>query len=98
MNVVELLRQTDKIAGAVVVGVEERLDVHLVDDRILVPERIVLERDGYRLTRHRTVHHRHCTVHHRTSLPALGATTTPVATENNRTLSRSVRVVARRRR
>ena len=40
-DVVELGDQPGEIADAVVVGVEERLDVQLVDDRVLVPERIV---------------------------------------------------------
>ena len=42
LQVVELLRQPLEIADAVVVAVEERLDVRLVDDRVLVPERIVV--------------------------------------------------------
>ena len=41
-EVVELLRQPVEVADAVVVAVEERLDVHLVDDGVLVPERIVV--------------------------------------------------------
>ncbi len=40
-NVVELGGQAREIADAVVVGIEERLDVELVDDGVLVPERIV---------------------------------------------------------
>ena len=36
----KLLREPGKVADAVVVAVAERLDVHLVDDRVLVPERI----------------------------------------------------------
>src|ERR671922_77656 len=47
-----------KVADAVVVAVEERLDVHLIDDRVLEPQRIVFDRDGRRydrLERHRQV-------------------------------------------
>ena len=40
LQVVELLGQPREVADAVVVAVEERLDVRLVDDRVLVPERI----------------------------------------------------------
>lgn len=40
-DVVELRDQAGEIADAVVVGVEERLHVQLVDDRILVPQRRV---------------------------------------------------------
>ena len=36
-DVVEPLHQTGEIADAVAVGVVERLDVQLVDDRVLVP-------------------------------------------------------------
>ena len=43
-DVVELGDQAGKVADAVVVGIEERLDVQLVDDRVLVPERVL--RDG----------------------------------------------------
>ena len=46
LDVVELLDQAAKVADAVVVAVEERLDVQLVDDGVLVPERIVAARDG----------------------------------------------------
>jgi hypothetical protein len=38
----KLLRQTREVADAVVVAVVEGADVHLVDDRVLVPERIGL--------------------------------------------------------
>ncbi len=41
LDVVELLRQAGEIADAIAVGVLERLDVHLVDDRVLVPKRVV---------------------------------------------------------
>ena len=44
-DVFELRGQPLEIADAVVVGVEERLDVELVDDRILVPERVIAHRD-----------------------------------------------------
>ena len=40
LEVVELPGQALKIADAVIARVEERLDVQLVDDRVLVPERI----------------------------------------------------------
>ena len=40
LQVVELLRQAREVADAVVVAVEERADVRLVDDGVLVPERI----------------------------------------------------------
>ena len=42
-DVVELGDQSGKIADAVVIGVEEGLDVKLVDDRILVPKRILMQ-------------------------------------------------------
>src|SRR5206468_9708315 len=38
------LDQAREVADAVVVGVEERLHVQLVDDRVLVPERILSDR------------------------------------------------------
>jgi hypothetical protein len=37
LDVVELLRDTLKVADPVVVGVEERLDVQLVDDGVAIP-------------------------------------------------------------
>ena len=40
-DVVELGGQALEIADAIVVRIEERLDVELVDDRVLVPERVV---------------------------------------------------------
>ena len=40
LQVVELLDQAPKITNAVAIAVMERLDVQLVDDRILVPKRI----------------------------------------------------------
>jgi hypothetical protein len=54
LQVVELLRDALEIADAVVVAVEERLDVRLIDDRVLVPERIIVEigiRRRYRVGR-----------------------------------------------
>ncbi|MNP10989.1 hypothetical protein D3C76_1031570 [compost metagenome] len=45
-DVVELLDQPGEVADAVVVGVEERLHVDLVDHRVLVPERIVEKGTG----------------------------------------------------
>jgi len=42
LDVVEAAGEPFEIAGAIVVGVEERLDVELVDDGVLVPERIAL--------------------------------------------------------
>ena len=44
LNVVELVRQSMEIADAILVRIKERLDVQLVDDRVLVPERIVTKR------------------------------------------------------
>ena len=41
LEVVELLDEPAQIADAVVVRVVERLDVRLVDDRVLVPERVL---------------------------------------------------------
>src|SRR5437870_1258733 len=41
LQVIEFLGQTAKIADAVAVSVEERADVDLVDDCILVPERVL---------------------------------------------------------
>jgi len=40
LQVVELGRQAGKVADAVAVAVKERADVRLVNDRVLVPERI----------------------------------------------------------
>jgi hypothetical protein len=37
-NVIELGHETGKVPDPVIVGIEERLHVELVDDRILVPE------------------------------------------------------------
>src|SRR5690554_132658 len=45
-DVVELLDQAFEIANAVIVGVEKGLDVHLVDDGVLVPQGVVEEVDG----------------------------------------------------
>ena len=44
LEVVELLRQAGEVADAVVVAVEEGADVRLVDDGVLVPERIFRSR------------------------------------------------------
>ncbi len=46
-DVIELRDQARKIADAVVVRVEERLDVHLINDRVFVPERIVAQGRGF---------------------------------------------------
>ena len=40
LQIVELCDQPGKIADAVVVAVAEGLDMQLIDDRVLVPERI----------------------------------------------------------
>ena len=40
-NVIEFADQAGKVANTVVVGVEKRFDVHLVNHRILVPERVI---------------------------------------------------------
>ena len=48
LDVVELGGEAGEVADAVAVRVEERLDVQLVDDRVLVPERGVRQR-GLRL-------------------------------------------------
>ena len=37
LDVVELVRQAAEVADPVVVGIEERLDVELIDDGVLVP-------------------------------------------------------------
>src|SRR3546814_2840739 len=41
LNIVELFDEFAKVAYAVVVRIEERLHVNLIDDGVLVPERIV---------------------------------------------------------
>ncbi len=46
-DVVQLGHQAGQVADAVAVRVEEGLDVQLVDDRILVPEAVVLEGLGF---------------------------------------------------
>ena len=43
LQVVELLGQAGEVADAVVVAVGERLDVKLIDDRVLVPELVAGE-------------------------------------------------------
>src|SRR5262249_28304797 len=40
LQIIELAAQTRKIAAPIVVGVEERLDMQLIDDRVLVPHRL----------------------------------------------------------
>ena len=45
VQVVEPLRQAGEIADAVAVAVVERADAQLVDDRVLVPERVVVADD-----------------------------------------------------
>ena len=40
LQVIELAAQPLEIADPIVVGVEERLDVQLIDDRVLVPQRV----------------------------------------------------------
>src|SRR5215472_8140438 len=44
-DVIELLQQAGKIADPVVVRVEKRFDVKLIDDRVLVPERFAHHRE-----------------------------------------------------
>ncbi len=51
LEVVQLLEQPLEIADAVSVGVHEGLHVELVDNRVLVPLRIVRELDGARVHR-----------------------------------------------
>jgi hypothetical protein len=48
LDVVELRGKALEVAHAVVVRVEERLDVHLVYDRVLVPERLLGDRGDLR--------------------------------------------------
>ena len=43
-DVVELLHQARKVADAVIVRIEERFDMQLIDDRVLVPERVLEHR------------------------------------------------------
>jgi len=40
LDVLELAREPDEIADAIVVGIEERPHVHLVDDRVFEPQRV----------------------------------------------------------
>src|SRR5437667_6208669 len=40
LQIIELAAQPLEIAAPVVIGVEERLDVELIDDRVLVPQRV----------------------------------------------------------
>src|SRR5262249_10928721 len=44
-DVIELLQQAGKIAHPVVVRVKKRFDVKMIDDRVLVPERVVHHRE-----------------------------------------------------
>lgn len=44
-DVIELGGQAGKIADAVIIGVEKRFDMMLIDDGILVPQRIVRQRN-----------------------------------------------------
>src|SRR5687767_4164075 len=44
LDVVELVHQTLEVTVAVRVAVAERLDVSLINDRVLVPERVVIHR------------------------------------------------------
>ncbi len=43
LEIVELVDEPAKVAGAVVVAVEEAADVDLVEDRALEPQRVALE-------------------------------------------------------
>src|SRR3546814_17829262 len=43
-DVVELVDEAGEIADAVAIAIAEALDVQLIDDRVLVPERIIGER------------------------------------------------------
>src|SRR5438105_15721047 len=43
LQVVELLGEPREVTDAVRVAVVERADMHLVDDRVLVPERVLVE-------------------------------------------------------
>ena len=52
-DVVELGDQAGEVADAVIVRIEERLHVQLVDDRVLVPERIGRDRQAWREYRRR---------------------------------------------
>jgi hypothetical protein len=49
LQIVQLLGEAVEVADAVVRAVEERLDVRLIDDGVLVPERIVGALDGVRV-------------------------------------------------
>ena len=53
LEVVQLLGQPAKVADAVAVAVAEGADVHFVNDRVLVPEGVVVERGDLRQTRSR---------------------------------------------
>src|SRR5262249_51878546 len=45
-DIVELRNQPRKVADPVVVGIEERLHVYLIDQRVFVPERVLGSRRG----------------------------------------------------
>ena len=47
LQVVELFDQAGKVADAVAVAVHEGADVDFVDDRVLVPQGVVVERDDF---------------------------------------------------
>src|SRR5437870_6515106 len=40
LQIIELAAQPREITASIVIGVEERLDVELIDDRVLVPQRV----------------------------------------------------------
>ena len=74
VQIVESLRQPLEIADAIIVAVEKRLDVHFVDDGVLVPERVVFggrcrrhdRIDGQHQVRNFNSHTRHTAVQHST--------------------------------
>ena len=43
-DIIQLRHQPGEIADAIIIGIEEGLDVHLIDDGVLVPEGILVER------------------------------------------------------
>src|SRR5437763_16294116 len=66
LKVIELLRQSREIADAIIVAVVERAHMDFVNDRVLVPERIVFKRETFWMFRHGLlfilVYWRHCTL------------------------------------
>jgi hypothetical protein len=62
LDVVELVHQPAEVAVAVAVAVPERLDVRLVDHRVLVPERVVVAH-----RRHRRAGRRELALHEATA-------------------------------